>query len=435
MKTENKKMMKRKLGTTALAVLGLGMAVHAQSADKLNAQQNARETNSLPSFYKGEMRFEFKRRISIESPGNGYYSSLLTFAPWGDTTGGRVFQMNFNGGGYYIRRSAENHASWETWREFFINGNSLLEVGANNGTDFMASKIYLNSHNNYRGTGIFSIGQTNKWFMGNAYTDHANAFMIGVAPASEQTDAVGQKKYAKFFMDATGNVGIGSTTPGAKLHVVNGNNSYGAILATANEFKFNLYAKTLGTTNTNDEAFRFGMKYDADERNGFISFYRGGSSNGGFLGLSTNGAERMLIDANGNVGIGTKDTHGYKLGVKGKIAAEEVKVALYGKWPDFVFEENYDLPTLAEVEAHIREKGHLINIPSAKEVEIAQGIELGEMNKKLLQKIEELTLYTLQQERQLKEQQTTLKVAEETNKKLLLLLSKLEQRVKKLEKE
>ncbi|WP_408042213.1 hypothetical protein [Tenacibaculum litopenaei] len=428
-------MMKRKLGTTALAVLGLGMAVHAQSADKLNAQQNARETNSLPSFYKGEMRFEFKRRISIESPGNGYYSSLLTFAPWGDTTGGRVFQMNFNGGGYYIRRSAENHASWETWREFFINGNSLLEVGANNGTDFMASKIYLNSHNNYRGTGIFSIGQTNKWFMGNAYTDHANAFMIGVAPASEQTDAVGQKKYAKFFMDATGNVGIGSTTPGAKLHVVNGNNSYGAILATANEFKFNLYAKTLGTTNTNDEAFRFGMKYDADERNGFISFYRGGSSNGGFLGLSTNGAERMLIDANGNVGIGTKDTHGYKLGVKGKIAAEEVKVALYGKWPDFVFEENYDLPTLAEVEAHIREKGHLINIPSAKEVEIAQGIELGEMNKKLLQKIEELTLYTLQQERQLKEQQTTLKVAEETNKKLLLLLSKLEQRVKKLEKE
>jgi hypothetical protein len=435
MKTENKKMMKRKLGTTALAVLGLGMAVHAQSADKLNAQQNARETNSLPSFYKGEMRFEFKRRISIESPGNGYYSSLLTFAPWSDTTGGRVFQMNFNGGGYYIRRSAENHASWETWREFFINGNSLLEVGANNGTDFMASKIYLNSHNNYRGTGIFSIGQTNKWFMGNAYTDHANAFMIGVAPASEQTDAVGQKKYAKFFMDATGNVGIGSTTPGAKLHVVNGNNSYGAILATANEFKFNLYAKTLGTTNTNDEAFRFGMKYDADERNGFISFYRGGSSNGGFLGLSTNGAERMLIDANGNVGIGTKDTHGYKLGVKGKIAAEEVKVALYGNWPDFVFEENYDLPTLAEVEAHIREKGHLINIPSAKEVEIAQGIELGEMNKKLLQKIEELTLYTLQQERQLKEQQTTLKVAEETNKKLLLLLSKLEQRVKKLEKE
>lgn len=190
--------------------------------------------------------------------------------------------MNFNGGGYYIRRSAENHASWETWREFFINGNSLLEVGANNGTDFMASKIYLNSHNNYRGTGIFSIGQTNKWFMGNAYTDHANAFMIGVAPASEQTDAVGQKKYAKFFMDATGNVGIGSTTPGAKLHVVNGNNSYGAILATANEFKFNLYAKTLGTTNTNDEAFRFGMKYDADERNGFISFIEEGVQMVGF---------------------------------------------------------------------------------------------------------------------------------------------------------
>lgn len=63
-------------------------------------------------------------------------------------------------------------------------------------------------------------------------------------------------------------------------------------------------------------------------------------------------------------------------------------------WSDFVFNDDYDLPTLQEVEKHIREKGHLKNIPSAKEVE-ENGIQLGEMNAKLLPKIEELTLYIL----------------------------------------
>ena len=71
----------------------------------------------------------------------------------------------------------------------------------------------------------------------------------------------------------------------------------------------------------------------------------------------------------GNVGIGTADTKGFKLGVNGKIAAEEVKVALYGNWSDFVFKKEYNLPTLTEVENHIKEKGHLKDIPSAKDVE------------------------------------------------------------------
>ena len=104
----------------------------------------------------------------------------------------------------------------------------------------------------------------------------------------------------------------------------------------------------------------------------------------------------MIINELGYVGIGTIDTKGYKLGVKGKIAAEEVKVALYNSWPDYVFEKEYKLPSLKEVENHIAEKGHLQNIPSAKEVN-ENGIHLGEMNAKLLQKIEELTLYMIEQ--------------------------------------
>ncbi|MCH2217244.1 MAG: hypothetical protein MK076_04055 [Flavobacteriales bacterium] len=105
---------------------------------------------------------------------------------------------------------------------------------------------------------------------------------------------------------------------------------------------------------------------------------------------------------NGNVGIGTTDTEGFKLGVNGRIAATEVKVAKYENWADFVFEEEYQLPTLTEVEKHIQEKGHLKDIPSAEKV-AQEGFYLAEMNAKLLQKIEELTLYMIQQNKEIKQ--------------------------------
>ncbi|WP_244511728.1 hypothetical protein [Flavobacterium anhuiense] len=93
------------------------------------------------------------------------------------------------------------------------------------------------------------------------------------------------------------------------------------------------------------------------------------------------------------LGIGTK-TPDSKLAVNGTIHSKEVKVDMAG-WSDFVFKKNYDLPTLEEVEKHIAEKGHLENIPSENEV-LKNGINLGEMNAKLLQKIEELTLYVIE---------------------------------------
>jgi hypothetical protein len=96
----------------------------------------------------------------------------------------------------------------------------------------------------------------------------------------------------------------------------------------------------------------------------------------------------------GKVGIGTTATGNYELAVNGEIRAKEIKVEI-ANWPDYVFAKNYTLPTLEEVENHIQEKGHLKNIPSAAEVE-ANGIELGNMNKLLLEKIEELTLYIIQ---------------------------------------
>ncbi|MET7000189.1 hypothetical protein [Chitinophaga defluvii] len=103
---------------------------------------------------------------------------------------------------------------------------------------------------------------------------------------------------------------------------------------------------------------------------------------------------------NGNVGIGTNDTKGYKLAVAGSMIAEKIKVKVKTAWPDYVFAPEYQLPSLQEVVAHIQQHQHLPDMPSAKEV-AAEGIDLGEMNRKLLQKIEELTLYIIQQEKRI----------------------------------
>ncbi|QKX03556.1 hypothetical protein HN014_01045 [Aquimarina sp. TRL1] len=120
----------------------------------------------------------------------------------------------------------------------------------------------------------------------------------------------------------------------------------------------------------------------------------------------------------GSLNIGTRKYFGgYSLSVNGKIQATEVKV--HTDWADYVFEKEYDLPTLDEVEKHIKEKGHLINIPSATEV-ARNGIYLGEINARLLEKIEELTLYTIAQEHRINEQK-------QKNKKL-------ESRIERLEK-
>ena len=106
------------------------------------------------------------------------------------------------------------------------------------------------------------------------------------------------------------------------------------------------------------------------------------------------------LSVNGNVGIGTLDTQGYKLAVNGIIRAKEIKVE--SNWADFVFKKDYKLPTLGEVKKHITEKGTLPGIPSESDVK-ANGVSLGEVNALLLQKIEELTLYVIKQQEEINE--------------------------------
>jgi len=116
----------------------------------------------------------------------------------------------------------------------------------------------------------------------------------------------------------------------------------------------------------------------------------------GLLKVSGNGNHYFQ---NGNVGIGTTQPDA-KLSVKGKIHAEEIKVDLNIPGPDYVFNNDYKLLSLAETDAYIQAHRHLPDVPSALEMK-NNGINVSEMQMKLLQKIEELTLHTIQQDQKI----------------------------------
>lgn len=104
--------------------------------------------------------------------------------------------------------------------------------------------------------------------------------------------------------------------------------------------------------------------------------------------LHLNGA--MLIGSNS-----ARTAVGYQLSVDGKIICEEVKVQLSTSWPDYVFGDNYKLMPLDQLEQSIKQNKHLPNIPAAASVE-KEGISLGDMNRRLMEKVEELTLYVIE---------------------------------------
>jgi hypothetical protein len=143
--------------------------------------------------------------------------------------------------------------------------------------------------------------------------------------------------------------------------------------------------------------------------------------------------DRLAIDTYGRVGIGTSDPDA-QLAVKGDIHTREVRVDMNGSaGPDYVFDDTYDLSSLETVEAYIKEHKHLPEVPSAKEMD-ENGLNLKEMNLLLLKKIEELTLYIIQQNKkiaELEKQNLTLSQQSEDFKSLKAMLEELLERQKK----
>lgn len=216
---------------------------------------------------------------------------------------------------------------------------------------------------------------------------------------------------------ANGNIGIRATTP-YKLFTVNGDVSFANYNNSGSGNNGNGFSG-LEILGNNQVPTRRGISLDNDP-NGSFNFYV--NSNQGpcaFNFTNGNGLTTLMTinGVNGNVGIGTTLTsnpNNYKFAVNGTIGAKAVKVEITSTtWADFVFEKNYKLMPLNEIEKFININKHLPEIPSADEMG-KNGLDVGEMMKLQMQKIEELTLYVIDLQKQVdevKKENLTLKAA------------------------
>jgi hypothetical protein len=194
---------------------------------------------------------------------------------------------------------------------------------------------------------------TNLFYIGPSQGD-------GVDHLGIHTNGIGGDNMVVF--KSNGRVGIGTTTPFGPLSV-----------------------KTYDNHNLVVEDFSTGVR---------IAVCQDNETGNEELVLSGGlGENHVTIHRSGNVGIGTTDPGSYKLAVNGHIRTKEITVE--SDWSDFVFEDDYQLMSLDKLEEHIKVNRSLPGIPTEKEVK-EKGVEVGEMQAKLLEKLEELTLYVIE---------------------------------------
>jgi len=202
-------------------------------------------------------------------------------------------------------------------------------------------------------------------------------------------------------LNSNGYVGIGTSTPEQMMHVEGGNivvnnGATPTIFTGSGAGEQNHYLQISNTSTTKTPS---GLK-------------AGGLLVSDDFAYSSPGKNDLVVK--GHVGIGTplsSNLKGYALAVNGKIAARDLLVeTTSGNWPDYVFSSGYHLPSLYEVENYVKENKHLQDVPSAQQIEKKHSV--GEMDAILLKKVEELTLYIIEQQKQidaLKQEVRTLK--------------------------
>jgi hypothetical protein len=209
----------------------------------------------------------------------------------------------------------------------------------------------------------------------------------------------------------SGGVGIGTTAPGFPLDVSGAIHCTQALISDATQ------------TGAIAGWFRGTSTYNANvvlQAGGGQAFWLTGAY--GLLKIGSNGGVEpssgaININLSGQVGIGTTNTAGYLLAVNGSAIFTKAVVKLNSNWPDYVFKKEYLLPSLKKVEEYITLNNRLPGMPSADSVQ-TNGVDLGSTQAKLLEKIEELTLYTIDLQKQVDQLKTANTELAATNKKL-----------------
>ncbi|SCW65890.1 hypothetical protein [Mucilaginibacter sp. NFR10] len=236
----------------------------------------------------------------------------------------------------------------------------------------------------YYSGGIFRAITDNNNNAANYYFD---GIANGITNFSVRADGQG------YFAGA---IGVGVTSPGARLHIFN---QYDVNQTTALKMFYQ------GTWGTPAYASNFRFIDLSSTENGKVLQVNGTGVGIGYDPPAWSSADKLYIS--GNVGIGT-NTPREALSVNGNIRSKQIKVET-ANWPDYVFKPAYQLLSLTDVKEYIDQNQHLPEIPSEQEI-AKNGLNVGEMNKLLLKKVEELTLYLIKQEKQLETVQKEIKI-------------------------
>jgi hypothetical protein len=260
-------------------------------------------------------------------------------------------------------------------------GNPVVRIYADGKLSLMTSRIYYGNEIGPINSSalITTVSSVNEWTVGSGYPSGENSYYFGTILTGAQS----------------GKVRAPLVISGRELVFYSGASEAETVRLTENR---NLL---IGTTTDNGNKLQV-------TGNTYFNGNQHVTGSARFSGLiSSDTLTRIIVsDANGNLyyrqasGWAANDIMNSDLAVNGTISAQKMTITQTGVWPDYVFSSHYKLPSLKEVEQFIQQNSHLPGIPSAAEVE-KKGIDVGENQAALLKKIEELTLYLIQQQKEL----------------------------------
>jgi hypothetical protein len=331
-----------------------------------------------------------ERPWKFKQVGSGAYTNLQLHNYSGPN---KHFQIKTNGG-FQLLNQSDNPNSYLSAN----GGNSYIGYLGGNlgiGTNTPSSQLHIYGTSQK----LLKLENTLDYDAGIEFKSNLANFKIGAGIGSASNSFVIYDLAAgksRLFINSNGNIGIGANSTNSKVEIVNkGEGAELLKLTTERPWVF----RQINTGSTS----QLDLHSTVSDKNFKITSLNNNRVAQFFVSDVAASNKVFLVPDGGNVGIGTTTTGSHKLAVDGSIGAREIQVES-SDWSDFVFEDNYELKSINELESYIEKNKRLPDIPSASEVE-KDGIKIGEMNAKLLQKVEELTLYLIEQNKMIKAQQ------------------------------